>query len=429
MGILRFSLIAFFLILLIKKKFDLGLSLMLCSLFLGLMYLSGPAGIDVLDIGEVFLQSVISPLGILMLTAVMMIIYLSELMKTAGRISLLVSSLRTMLGDPRGVVTLIPAMIGLLPIIGGAMISAPMVEEASEELKLGPTKKTFLNYWFRHLWEYIFPTYPGVIFSAAILGITYRDVAVANLPLSLAAVAGGLYFGVKGISYKTSGDGRITFKLLSDFFISALPLIVVITSVLFIDPRWIIPKALNIPADSKLPALLLLNSSLLIVFFISAIIYRIGPRDILTIVKANFSMRFVSIVIGIVFFWNILMATHAVNEISKDLFALNVPIFLVLVILPFIIGISTGITVAFVGITFPILLPFFSVGDYPMIAFMLAYAGGYAGVMLSPVHLCLVLTTEYFKADLGEVYKLVVRPVACVLAMALGIYLLFFYIL
>jgi hypothetical protein len=96
---------------------------------------------------------------------------------------------------------------------------------------------------------------------------------------------------------------------------------------------------------------------------------------------------------------------------------------LVLMVLPFVIGISTGITMAYVGITFPILLPFFDGVDYPMVAYMLAYAGGYAGVMLSPVHLCLVLTTEYFKADLGAVYREVIKPMAAVLLVALATHL------
>jgi hypothetical protein len=84
---------------------------------------------------------------------------------------------------------------------------------------------------------------------------------------------------------------------------------------------------------------------------------------------------------------------------------------------------------AYVGITFPILLSYFTTGPHPMIAFMLAYAGGYVGVLLSPVHLCLVLTTEYFKADLSRVYKEVIGPVSLVLSVALVAYLIFFYVI
>ncbi len=412
MGVLRFSLVAFLLILLIKKKFDLGLSLMIAAVSLGLMYQMAPV-----DLGVALFKSSINVMGLLLLTAVMMIIFLSELMKKAGRIKTLVSSLRSMLGDPRGVVTLVPAMIGLLPIIGGAIISAPMVEEASEELKLTAPRKTFLNYWFRHLWEYIFPTYPGVIFSAAILDIGLRDVAKANFPLTIMAVISGLFFGMRGINHEKEWDGGISGKLISDFIISALPLIVVIAAVL------------SIKTESVLESLLVLNISLAMVFTLSALLYRIGPKDIWEIVKANFSLKFVLIVVGILIFKGILEDTGAVQDISSDLNDFGIPVYLVLIILPFIIGVSTGITMAFVGITFPILLPFFTTGDHPMIAFMLAYAGGYAGVMLSPVHLCLVLTAEYFKADLGAVYREVVKPVSVVLGFALAAYLVFYYVL
>ncbi len=412
MGVLRFSLVAFLLILLIKKKFDLGLTLVICSLSLGLMYQMPP-----LELGITFYKSTVNLPGFMILTAVMMIIFLSELMKKAGRIKMLVSSLRSMLGDPRGVVTLVPAMIGLLPIIGGAMISAPMVEEASEELDLTAPKKTFLNYWFRHLWEYIFPTYPGMIFSAAILGISLQDVAKANIPLTITAIAAGLFFGMKGVGNEKKWDGGINRRLLTDFFVSALPLIVVISAVLITK------------TETVLDSLIVLNVSLIVVFIFSAFLYRIGPKGIWEIVKANFSIKFISIVIGILIFKGIIETTGAVEDISMDLNSFGVPVFLILIILPFIIGVSTGITMAFVGITFPILLPFFTTGDYPMIAVMLAYAGGYAGVMLSPVHLCLVLTAEYFRADLGEVYKEIVKPVAVVLGVALAVYLVCYYLL
>jgi len=35
-----------------------------------------------------------------------------------------------------------------------------------------------------------------------------------------------------------------------------------------------------------------------------------------------------------------------------------------------------------------------------------AFAAGFVGVLLSPVHVCLVLTREYFKADGWKVYKM-----------------------
>jgi uncharacterized protein len=398
MGILRFTLIAVLLVLLIKRKLDLGLSLVIAAVALGLMY-----AMDVGELALVCLRSTANLMAAEILVAVLMIVFLSELMKRKGRIKTMVDSLRRLLGDPRGVVVLVPAIIGFLPIIGGAMISAPMVEEASDELGLSPEKKTFLNYWFRHLWEYTFPTYPGVILSAAILGVGLSTIAAANLPLTLAAAAAGLFFGLRGVAYHGDRKRRISRKLLFDFIISALPLIVVIVSVL----------ALN--TDLAL--------TLILVFLVCMLVYRANPKEVGRIVKENFSFAYVSIVVGILAFKGVLEATGAAAEIAANLTSLGIPAFFVLIILPFVIAMSTGMTMAYVGITFPILLTYFTTGDFPMIAFMLAYAGGYAGIMLSPVHLCLVLTARYYRAQLSGIYRLLWLPVLFVLLVAAAAYL------
>jgi hypothetical protein len=48
----------------------------------------------------------------------------------------------------------------------------------------------------------------------------------------------------------------------------------------------------------------------------------------------------------------------------------------------------------------------------------LGFAAGFAGVMLSPVHLCYVLTCEYFQVDIAKVYRRLFIPSALVLAAA-----------
>lgn len=398
MGILRFTLIAVLLVLLIKRKLDLGLSLVIAAVALGLMY-----AMDVGRLALVCLKSAGNLQAAEILVAVLMIVFLSELMKRKGRIKTMVDALRRLLGDPRGVVVLVPAIIGFLPIIGGAMISAPMVEEASDELKLSPERKTFLNYWFRHLWEYIFPTYPGVILSAAILGVGLSTIAAANLPLTLAATAAGLFFGLRGIAYHGDRKRRVSRKLFGDFFLSGLPLIVVILAVLVFN--------------------LDLALTLIAVFLVSMLIYRAKPKEVVQIVRENFSFAYVSIVMGILAFKGVLEATGAAAEIAENLASAGIPAFFILIILPFVIAMSTGMTMAYVGITFPILLTYFTTGDFPMIAFMLAYAGGYAGIMLSPVHLCLVLTARYYRAELSGIYRLLLWPVLFVLAVAAAAYL------
>ena len=49
-----------------------------------------------------------------------------------------------------------------------------------------------------------------------------------------------------------------------------------------------------------------------------------------------------------------------------------------------------------------------------------AYTGGYLGVMMSPVHLCLALTVEYFKARMSRslLYSFVTVAIASILVFA-----------
>jgi len=91
--------------------------------------------------------------------------------------------------------------------------------------------------------------------------------------------------------------------------------------------------------------------------------------------------------------------------------------------LPLLVGFATGLSLGFVGITFPLLLPFMAsdsaVNSY---ALFLAYASGVAGYLLSPVHLCLILSVEYFQANLAKVYRYILPPLLAVEAIVVAIY-------
>jgi hypothetical protein len=87
------------------------------------------------------------------------------------------------------------------------------------------------------------------------------------------------------------------------------------------------------------------------------------------------------------------------------------------------VGMIAGITIAFVGSTFPILIPMVhSLGEsQQMLAYiMLATVCGYVGVLLSPLHLCLVLSNEYFQTKLSSVYKYLWFPCVALVLSAFG---------
>jgi hypothetical protein len=96
-----------------------------------------------------------------------------------------------------------------------------------------------------------------------------------------------------------------------------------------------------------------------------------------------------------------------------------VPLAFLVIVLPFLVGGLVAITMAFVGSTFPILIALvnaFGQSGHLLDYLMLAYVSGYAGVMLSPLHLCLILSNEYFNADLPAVYRYILPRALALLA-------------
>ena len=87
-------------------------------------------------------------------------------------------------------------------------------------------------------------------------------------------------------------------------------------------------------------------------------------------------------------------------------------------LMPFISGVVTGIAIGFVGTSFPLVIPLFPVVhemDYMPLA-ALAFTFGYMGMMLSPVHLCFLVSNDYYKASLTKSYRYLLPPVMAVLA-------------
>jgi hypothetical protein len=131
--------------------------------------------------------------------------------------------------------------------------------------------------------------------------------------------------------------------------------------------------------------------------------------------KSLFPMIFM--IVGVMVFQGVLHDSQAVTEMSQTLTASHVPVILVIVILPFLVGSITGITVAFVGATFPIvfsLLTSYGLEDQMLSYTVLAFCAGYLGVLLSPLHICLVLTCQFFKTGLPALYPRLVVPCSAI---------------
>ncbi|MEM3726630.1 MAG: DUF401 family protein, partial [Candidatus Bathyarchaeia archaeon] len=134
--------------LMLYKRVKLGITLNATALALALLSLEWQ------QIPSVIYDTTVSLLTIAVVLATFAIMFLSLLYKETGYIERLSTSLSKILKSPKIVLSLLPAIIGFLPVAGGALMSAPIVDTEGEKLKLNPEKKSYVNIWFRHT---IFP--------------------------------------------------------------------------------------------------------------------------------------------------------------------------------------------------------------------------------------------------------------------------------
>jgi hypothetical protein len=84
----------------------------------------------------------------------------------------------------------------------------------------------------------------------------------------------------------------------------------------------------------------------------------------------------------------------------------------------------TGLAVGAFGVSFPVIMPLLVAGGLNMGAVALAYTGGFLGVMLSPLHLCFSLTRDYYQAEWGPNYRMLLPSILAVAAVAAALYVL-----
>ena len=101
------------------------------------------------------------------------------------------------------------------------------------------------------------------------------------------------------------------------------------------------------------------------------------------------------------------------------------PVVLMVVILPFVAGMVTGLAIGFVGTSFPIVLALAGADGAAVRPYaVLAYGCGHIGMMLSPLHVCHVVSNRYFKTSFGPVYRRILPSVALLGALEAGYFLL-----
>jgi len=394
-----------------RFKIGLGWSVLISTLLLTLMTGTGMDGFVYLA------RSFVAPGNFLMLLVIMMLTFFSDALSHTGRMEKAVNAFRGIFKDQRLLMGGLPAIIGLLPMPGGALFSAPFLASVDEKQSLSPEQKSAVNYWFRHIWEYWWPLYPGVILAIQYCGLPFGFFLLIQAPFTLASIAGGYVFLLRPLVTKEKGTAQPTVSLGQALqTLWPVGLLVLIS----VAASFLLPHAGLSAGMANLYGML---GGLCITL---TLIFR---ADFATVKKSCrlFAMpstwMLALVIAGVLAFSSVLQMplnaqAHTLVSLMRDeLIGQGIPIIIIIIILSGISGFVTGISAGFVGASFPII--FALIGPHPTFntacaVTSLAFGSGYIGIMLSPVHLCYLMSNDYFKARLFPTYRYLLGPCAVI---------------
>ncbi len=133
-------------------------------------------------------------------------------------------------------------------------------------------------------------------------------------------------------------------------------------------------------------------------------------KEIGAIVFGKTTVRSLLVIAAVIVFQRVLQVSSAFDALKTRDISLGLVVFFIFLV-SFTVAFLTGVNTAYIAIAFPVLLPLIQHLPNYFYLSLYIYVIGYAGILVSPLHLCLVLTNEYFEAPLLEVYRYMAIPI------------------
>lgn len=370
-------------IVLLRFKIQIGVCMLASGLFIWALRSASP-----LSLLQAFYETFTLSRTYDIIFALYFVMCLEIELRLSGALQDMVKALRRMCSDVKILLAAMPAFLGLLPSVGGARFSAPIVEELSTQINLSPEKKSAINFWFRHLFEFSSPIIPGMIMACSIAGVTFGEFISHLCWVTVLAFTVGWLILIRPIKIpaakKISESASEIRHERNGLILALMPVASVFMVVVFGGLNASISTGLVVAAW---------------VFVLAAVGRRVGVKEIFF---GAFDLKMTLNICCILYFIQILSVTEVLGEIVAAFQASPLPIPVIIACVSLIIGILTGMSQGHVAIVMPIVAAM-GTGDLNLAGVAMAF--GVAGQMLTPTHVCLIVTIDYFKADLFGTLK------------------------
>jgi integral membrane protein (TIGR00529 family) len=383
---------------LLYRKVGLGISLTAAAFLMSFLSLG------IYGTATTLLETCMDQTTLTLVFASFFIMLLSILYKETGLVDDLTRSLGGFIKNSKVIVSLLPAVIGLLPVAGGALMSAPMVDAEADKLGLDESKKTFVNIWFRHAIIPVYPVSQFIILTAALTQTSIDALIVRQVFVVIVMIVVGYFIGLRKTQDPKTDNTKAEANPKSNL-------------------KWLVYSFLPIIITVVLTAALNVNIAIATLVGVATIlvITKTKAATFPKILKNKALWEVTLAAFGALLLKNVTLASGASEIIGSTLANTNMHAIILLSIVPAVLGFLMGSPSGAVALSVPILAE--TVAFIPKTAGLL-FISAYLGYLIAPTHLCLVFTAQYFKSSINRSYKYLIPATIVSMIAALITYLI-----
>ncbi len=366
----------------IRKKFKLSTSLLTVAFLIAIL-----SGLPMDTIFRTVIGVFTKPNSRDTILTVLMVGILGGVMKHYGLLQKVVDALLNIISSKKIILMIIPSMIGLMAVPGGAILSAPFINTIGEEVQIERPRRAVINLIFRHISMMVLPFTTSLLFiRAALPDINIYKVVGYGFIFVASTVFLGYTLFIKDIKTDKIQRERNILGNIIKFLIYTSPIYLSVVINAITGLPFFISMIFSIFA-----AFLLSNKT----GFINQIIKGININTILIVVS-------------------ILLLKDIILQLDKMLLVVEnvllsiesgIGILLIFALVSIVFGFITGYPTSSLAITLPMLgmmsLPENQVHIYAYFLLVLSFLGYF----FSPLHLCQVLTIGEMRVATDELYK------------------------
>ncbi|MEM2909716.1 MAG: DUF401 family protein [Nitrososphaerota archaeon] len=375
------------LIAIVLFKTNIGISLFLGTLFFGFM--TQP----IQKVLSIMFLTLVNETTVLLIVVAIEIVFFVNLYSATKLIDEAQSYIVSKVRNLKLLAITIPSFLGLLPIAGGALLSAPFVNMIGNDLELNKSEKIFINVWYRHTLLFACPINDALILTAALASINLSSLIVFLLPSMFVMFVCGYPLLMRK---RGQTEVRLVGRRSSGMSLVPFMLAVAVATILAI--------ILNMGLYGIALGTLIGIISLLL----------IGKPRGTSVLKSFMDKR--TLTIALVLYAAMLLKgliTSTNVPASISMLGLMFPPLIFEMLLPFFLGyvlasISGAIALSFATFAAGMVL---TVHDVALI-----YGSAFIGYTVSPFHLCLVFTAEYLKTNITSAYRYMLPAAAVTIA-------------